>query len=83
MGLRIIRAYEPIEVKRAIVTLYGGPGMRKTTIANTAESPLIIDFDEGAHRAGINRRPVLVQRGLQSGHLFGMLREEDGAEAGA
>lgn len=58
MALRIIRAYEPIDVKRAIVTIYGGPGMRKTTIANTADAPLLIDFDEGAHRAGINRRDI-------------------------
>jgi hypothetical protein len=61
MALRIVKAYEPMLVERIILTLYGGPGMRKTTIANTAEAPLTLDFDAGSHRA-TNRKdtaPIL------------------------
>lgn len=59
MALKIIRAYEPMLVEHIITTIYGGPGRRKTTIACTAEAPLVLDFDEGAYRAP-NRGEVAV-----------------------
>jgi len=58
MALRIVRAFDPIVIERIILTLYGGPGMRKTTIANTADAPLTLDFDGGIHRAR-NRKDVV------------------------
>lgn len=51
MSLKIVRAYEPLLVEQIVVALYGGPGMRKTTVAFTADDPISIDFDLGAHRA--------------------------------
>lgn len=51
MPLKITRAEEPIVVERLNVVLYGPPGIGKTSTAFTAESPLMLDFDRGAHRA--------------------------------
>jgi hypothetical protein len=45
-------------IERVIVALYGGPGMRKTTIAFTAEDPICLDFDGGSYRA-TNRKDVV------------------------
>jgi len=49
--LKIIKADEPIEIKQIVVVIYGQPGLGKSSLGFTAESPLLIDFDHGAHRA--------------------------------
>ena len=33
------------------ILIYGDPGIGKTTLANTAPNPLVLDFDRGSHRA--------------------------------
>lgn len=58
MTLRIVKADEPIRVERINLCLYGQPGLGKTTLAFTAESPLLLDFDRGSYRAA-NRRDVV------------------------
>lgn len=60
MGLRIIRAAEPITVDRLNLTIYAAPGLGKTSIAFTAEAPLLLDFDRGVHRAANRRDAVQV-----------------------
>lgn len=60
MALRIIRASEPIEVKRLNLAIYAPPGLGKTSIAFTAEAPLLLDFDNGVHRAANRRDAVQV-----------------------
>jgi hypothetical protein len=60
MTLRIIKAAEPIRVERLNLCIYAAPGLGKTTIAFTAESPLLLDFDQGAHRAANRRDTVRV-----------------------
>ena len=60
MGLKIIRAAEPIEVDRLNLCIYAAPGLGKTTLAFTAESPLLLDFDQGAHRAKNRKDTVRV-----------------------
>jgi hypothetical protein len=42
------------------ILIYGDPGIGKTTLANTAPNPLVLDFDRGAHRAS-HRRGNVVQ----------------------
>ena len=42
------------------ILIYGDPGIGKTTLANTAPNPLILDFDRGSHRAS-HRRGNVVQ----------------------
>ena len=55
MALRIIKSADPIKVERLNLCLYAPPGVGKTSMAFTADSPLLLDFDEGAHRAS-NRK---------------------------
>lgn len=54
MPLRIIKSTEPLEVKQLITVVYGTPGVGKSSLAFSADSPLLLDFDGGAHRA-LNR----------------------------
>lgn len=58
MTLKITKAAEPIRVERLNVALYGQPGIGKTSLAFTAASPLLLDFDRGSYRAA-NRRDVV------------------------
>lgn len=51
MGLKIVKAEQPLTVEQIIVMVYGQPGIGKTTIAFSSEAPLCLDFDRGAHRA--------------------------------
>jgi hypothetical protein len=56
--LKITRAADPITVDRLNMVIYGPPGISKTSLAFTAESPLLLDFDNGSHRAP-NRKDVV------------------------
>lgn len=58
MPLKITRASDPITVDRLNMVIYGPPGIAKTSIAFTAEAPLLLDFDNGSHRAA-NRKDVV------------------------
>lgn len=53
--LKITRAADPITVDRLNVVIYGPPGLGKTSLAFTADAPLLLDFDNGSHRA-VNRK---------------------------
>lgn len=52
MGLKITRAADPVEVKQIVCAIYSPPGIGKSTLAFTAEKPLLLDFDKGSYRAG-------------------------------
>src|SRR5690606_12335554 len=41
--------------------IYGAPGLGKTSLAFTADTPLLLDFDQGAHRAA-NRKDIVQVR---------------------
>jgi hypothetical protein len=58
MALKITRAADPIRVERINVVVYGPPGIGKTSLGFTADAPLLLDFDEGAHRAA-NRKDIV------------------------
>lgn len=58
MGLKITRASDPITVERLNVCLYAQPGIGKTSLAFTADTPLLLDFDQGSYRAA-NRKDVV------------------------
>lgn len=58
MALKITRAADPIKVERLNMVVYGPPGIAKTSLAFTAETPLLLDFDNGSHRAA-NRKDVV------------------------
>lgn len=56
--MKVIEPNEPITVTHVATLIYGDPGVGKSTLANTARDPIILDFDRGAHRAH-NRRRVI------------------------
>lgn len=53
--LKIVPASEPLPIANIILTIYAAPGLWKTSLAQTAEAPLTLDFDKGLHRA-FNRK---------------------------
>lgn len=60
MALRIIKSSDPIRVERLNLCIYGQPGAGKSSLAFTAEAPLLLDFDQGAHRAANRKDSVRV-----------------------
>lgn len=60
MTLRILKATEPLEVKQLVACIYAQPGIGKTSLAFTAEAPLLIDFDRGAYRSAFRKDTVQV-----------------------
>jgi hypothetical protein len=56
--VRIIRATETIEIAHPVFLIFGQPGICKTSLAYSTKDPLLLDFDNGAHRAA-NRRDTL------------------------
>mgnify|MGYP000928828614 FL=1 len=73
MALKITRASDPITVDRLNMVLYGPPGLGKTSLAFTADTPLLLDFDNGSHRAA-NRKDVV--RVSAWGDVAGMTAED-------
>ena len=49
--MAIIRKTDPMPARPVIIVLYGTPGAGKTSLAATADEPLLIDTDRGADRA--------------------------------
>lgn len=61
MSLKIVRAEDRIEVKNLVIALYAQPGIGKTTMAFTADSAILLDFDRGAYRAANRGDSVQVE----------------------
>lgn len=55
----IVKKNEPLPERPVVIMIYGDPGIGKTSLGNTANEPLLIDFDRGKDRA-IHRQDVLV-----------------------
>ena len=62
MGLKIIKASEPITVSRLNVVIYAQPGIGKTSLAFTSAAPLLLDFDNGAQRAANRGDSVRIEK---------------------
>lgn len=60
MALKITKASDPIQVERINMVIYGPPGLGKSSLAFTAEAPIVLDFDNGAHRAAHRKDVVRV-----------------------
>ena len=50
MALKVVRG-EDIQVSSILMTIYAKPSAGKTSLAFTADRPLLLDFDRGAHRS--------------------------------
>lgn len=60
MALKITPPSEPIATTTLIITLFGQPGIGKSTLAFSAPKPLLLDFDGGAQRAAGRKDTVRV-----------------------
>lgn len=56
--LRIIRGTERIQIERLVMLIFGQPGICKTSLSYSAKRTLLLDCDQGAHRA-VNRTDTL------------------------
>jgi uncharacterized protein YeeX (DUF496 family) len=50
MALKIIKAADPIHIDQIVTTIYGPPGVGKSSLGFTANAGLLLDFDSGAYR---------------------------------
>jgi len=57
--MRIIKATDAIPVEHPVFCIFGQPGIGKSSLGYSAKDPLLLDFDEGAHRAA-NRKDTLL-----------------------
>jgi hypothetical protein len=55
----IIKQNQPLPQRPVVMVIYGQPGICKTSMASTAENPLLIDCDRGADRA-VNRPDTII-----------------------
>lgn len=55
----IIKKEDQFPERPVVTVLYGSPGVGKTSLANTANSPMLIDCDRGADRAA-NRADTIM-----------------------
>lgn len=55
----VLKANEALPKRPVIILVYGEPGIGKTSLFNTSDNPLLIDFDRGKDRA-IFRQDTLV-----------------------
>lgn len=62
MSIKIISRAEPITVDHIVAMVYGEPGVGKTSLAFTSASPLLLDFDQGAHRSQYRQDSVRISR---------------------
>lgn len=51
MAIRVTKASDPIFVTRLAMCFHSPPGVGKTSMGFTADDPILLDFDEGAHRS--------------------------------
>lgn len=58
--LKITKGIEPIHVNTIITCVYAQPGIGRTTLGYSAEAPLLLDFDQAAHRAKNRGDTVLI-----------------------
>ena len=58
----IVRKNESFPERPVIITLYGTPGVGKTSVACTAENPILVDCDRGADRSCFRADTIIAQK---------------------
>lgn len=56
--MQIRKSLEEMPERGLNILIYGDPGIGKTTLANTAPDPLVLDFDNGYHRASHSKHYI-------------------------
>lgn len=56
----LLKANEPLPQRAVVIGYYGEPGVKKTSIAHTSETPLLIDFDRGVARSYGRKDAIIV-----------------------
>jgi hypothetical protein len=51
--MKFFQANKPMKINRLVTILYGEAGVGKTSLAASAERPLLLDFDKGVHRSEV------------------------------
>ena len=62
MGVHVFTPENTLIVESIKCYLYTDPGMGKSTIAHTADKPVIFDFDKGQHRVSAELRRGTIVR---------------------
>lgn len=58
----IVKANEPLGPRPVIITIYGDPGIGKTSLVNTAKNPITIDGDRGISRSILRKDALVIDR---------------------
>ena len=58
--LKITKATEPLNITTLVTCIYGAPGVGKTSLASSANTPLLLDFDAGSHRSQFRKDVVQI-----------------------
>lgn len=61
MAVNILKATDPVTINALNLMVYGDPGAGKTSLAFSAETPLLLDFDAGAYRSAFRQDSVPIQ----------------------
>lgn len=59
--MKIISRYEALPKRPLIITIYGHPGIGKTSLSYTMPNPILFDFDGGMERAFQALRPLTIK----------------------
>lgn len=60
----IVKANEPLPARPVILVIFGDPGVCKTSLFNTCDTPLLLDFDRGVDRSH-GRKDTMVLKNWQ------------------
>ena len=58
----VIKASQSFPARPVVMLVYGVPGVGKTSLANTAENPILVDCDRGADRAVLRKDTLVCSR---------------------
>ena len=58
----ILKKEESLPERPVVIVIYGEPGIGKTSLFNTCEEPLLIDFDRGVDRSIMRQDTLLVNK---------------------
>lgn len=73
MPIKIISKSEPTNVNHIVTSILGDPGIGKTTLGLTANKPLLLDFDDGIHRAATKGDHVKIN---EWGDIMGLTKDD-------